>query len=79
MERKVNVVEDLDGNKIVVIYDIRFKGRQSIEGKDVFIWHDEHKKRNEYPFPVIRPYSVKNSFLESIIWDLRKIVNKKIV
>ena len=37
MERKVNVVEDLDGNKIVVIHDIRFKGRQSIEWKDVFI------------------------------------------
>ena len=31
MQRKVNVVEDLDGNKIVVIHDIRFKGRQAIE------------------------------------------------
>ena len=27
MERKVNVVEDLDGNKIVFIHDIRFKGK----------------------------------------------------
>ena len=35
MDRKVNVVEDLDGNKIVVIHDIRFKGRQSIEWLDV--------------------------------------------
>ena len=35
MQRKVNVVEDLEGNKIVVIHDIRFKGRQSIEWKDV--------------------------------------------
>ncbi len=35
MQRKVNVVEDLDGNKIVVIHDIRFKGRQAIEWKDV--------------------------------------------
>ena len=35
MERKVNVVEDLDGNKIVFIHDIRFKGRQSIEWTDV--------------------------------------------
>lgn len=35
MERKVNVVEDLDGNKIVVIHDIRFKGKQSIEWSDV--------------------------------------------
>ena len=35
MERKVNVVEDLDGNKIVIIHDIRFKGRQSIEWSDV--------------------------------------------
>ena len=35
MERKVNVVEDLEGNKIVVIHDIRFKGRQAIEWNDV--------------------------------------------
>ena len=35
MQRKVNVVEDLDGNKIVVIHDIRFKGRQAIEWSDV--------------------------------------------
>ena len=35
MKRKVNVLEDLDGNKIVVIHDIRFKGRQSIEWKEV--------------------------------------------
>ena len=53
MQRKVNVVEDLDGNKIVVIHDIRFKGRQAIEWNDV-----ENKKRNEYPFPARRPYSV---------------------
>ena len=32
MQRKVNVVEDLDGNKIVVIHDIRFKGRQQLSG-----------------------------------------------
>jgi len=35
MERKVDVVEDLEGNKIVVIHDIRFKGKQSIEWSDV--------------------------------------------
>ena len=35
MQRKVNVVEDLDGNKIVVIHDIRFKGRQTIDWDDV--------------------------------------------
>ena len=28
-------MEDLDGNKIVVIHDIRFKGKQSIEWSDV--------------------------------------------
>ena len=27
MQRKVNVVEDLGGNKIVVIHDIIFKGK----------------------------------------------------
>ena len=35
MEKKVNVVEDLDGNKIVVIHDIRFKGKRSVEWTDV--------------------------------------------
>ena len=35
MERKVNVLEDLERNKVVVIHDIRFKGRQAIEWKDV--------------------------------------------
>lgn len=35
MERKVDVVEDLDGNKIVFIHDIRFKGKRSVEWKDV--------------------------------------------
>ena len=31
MQRKVNVVEDLKGNKIVFIHDIRFQGRQAID------------------------------------------------
>ena len=35
VERKVSVVEDLNGNKIVVIHDIRFKGRQAIAWSDV--------------------------------------------
>ena len=35
MQRKVNVVEDLDGNKMVFIHDVRFKGKRSIEWADV--------------------------------------------
>ena len=35
MQRKVNVVEDLKGNKIVFIHDIRFKGRQAIDWDEV--------------------------------------------
>jgi len=35
MQRKVNVVGDLDGNKIVFIHDARFKGKRSIEWGDV--------------------------------------------
>ena len=35
MQRNVSVVEDLNGNKIVFIHDIRFKGRQAIEWNDV--------------------------------------------
>lgn len=35
MQRKVNVVEVLDGNKIVFIHDIVFKGKRSVEWSDV--------------------------------------------
>ncbi|MBP3567735.1 MAG: hypothetical protein J6K04_01080 [Lachnospiraceae bacterium] len=35
MQRKVNVVEDLDGYKIVFIHDVRFKGKRSIEWTDI--------------------------------------------
>ena len=31
MQRKVNVIEDLDGNKIVFIHDVIFKGKRSID------------------------------------------------
>lgn len=31
MQRKVNVVEDLDGNIKVFIHDIIFKGKRSVE------------------------------------------------
>ena len=35
MQRTVNIVEDLEGNKIAVIHDIIFKGKRSIEWVDV--------------------------------------------
>ena len=35
MKRKVNIVEDLDGNRIVFIHDILFKGKRSVEWEDV--------------------------------------------
>ena len=35
MQRKVNVVEDLKGNKIVVIHDVIFQGKRSVEWSDV--------------------------------------------
>lgn len=35
MNRKVNVIEDLDGKKLVIIQDIIFKGRRSIAWTDV--------------------------------------------
>ena len=38
MERKVNVVEDLSGNKIVIIHDIIFQGKRSLEWKDVEVY-----------------------------------------
>lgn len=35
MDRKVRIIDDTDGKKIVVIYDIRFKGRRSINWGEV--------------------------------------------
>lgn len=35
MDRKVNIIEDLDGNKIVIIHDIRFKGKRTVDWTDV--------------------------------------------
>lgn len=34
-QRKVSIIEDLDGKRIVVIHDIRFKGRRSINWNEV--------------------------------------------
>lgn len=35
MERNVKVVDDLHGNKVVVIQDIRFKGKRTVKWSDV--------------------------------------------
>ena len=35
MKRKINVIEDLDGKKVVVIHDIRFKGKEKIEWNEI--------------------------------------------
>lgn len=35
INQKVDVIEDLDGKKIVIINDIRFRGKRNIDWKDV--------------------------------------------
>ncbi|MDO4960689.1 MAG: hypothetical protein Q4E57_02365 [Eubacteriales bacterium] len=35
MERKVSIIEDLNGKKVVFIHDIRFKGKRTIHWEDV--------------------------------------------
>lgn len=35
MNRKISIIEDLDGNKTVVIHDIMFKGKRSINWDEV--------------------------------------------
>lgn len=35
MERNVNIIKDVNGNNIVIINDIRFKGRRSVNWDDV--------------------------------------------
>ena len=37
MERKVNVVEDLNGKKTVFIHDILFKGKRAVNWDEVEI------------------------------------------
>ena len=38
MKRKINVIEDLDGKKIVFIHDIIFKGKRNIDWKEVKLY-----------------------------------------
>lgn len=42
MERNVNIVRDVDGKSIVIVHDVRFKGRQNIE------WEEVEKYLKEY-------------------------------
>lgn len=35
MDRNVNIITDLNGNKIVLINDIVFKGKRNVHWKDV--------------------------------------------
>ena len=35
MDKKISVISDLDGKKIVVISDIRFKGKRNINWEEV--------------------------------------------
>lgn len=35
MNKKISIIEDLDGKKIVVIHDIRFKGKRKINWDEV--------------------------------------------
>lgn len=42
MRRNIEIVHDIDGKSIVIIHDIRFKGRQNIE------WEEVEKYLKEY-------------------------------
>ena len=42
MERNISVIKDVNGNQIVVINDIRFKGRQNID------WNEVEQYLNQY-------------------------------
>lgn len=49
MDRNVNIITDLNGNRIVVINDIIFKGKRKIEWKDV----EDYLKRYVGQFYII--------------------------
>lgn len=42
MERNVTVIKDADGNKIVMINDIRFKGKRAVNWDDVKAYLKEY-------------------------------------
>ena len=42
MERNIHVIKDADGNSIVMINDIRFKGKRSINWDDVKVYLKEY-------------------------------------
>lgn len=48
MERNVEVVKDLLGNKVVVIQDIRFKGKRAVR------WSDVEKYLKLYLYDIIK-------------------------
>ena len=48
MERNVEVVKDLLGNKVVVIQDIRFKGKIAVR------WSDVEKYLRLYLYDIIK-------------------------
>ena len=42
MERNITVIKDVDGNNIVIINDIRFKGKRSVNWDDVKAYLEEY-------------------------------------
>ena len=38
MKGKINIFEDLEGRKIVMIHDVRFKGKRKINWKKVDVY-----------------------------------------
>ena len=45
MEHSISIIEDFDGRKIVLIHDIRFKGKRKINWKEVEGYlKEKHKK-----------------------------------
>ena len=45
MQRNVNIIKDLNGNNIVLINDIRFKGKRKINWKDVEVYLRKYTAR----------------------------------
>ena len=58
MEKKVNIIEDLDGKKIVMIHDNRFKGKTKGDWDEV----EEYLKEYIGEFYEIEETSEKNIY-----------------
>ena len=64
MERKVNVIEDIDGKKTVFIHDIIFKGKRSVK------WENVEKYLKQYVGDI---YTIDHRMMQFILEQIYRM------